>query len=316
MTEDTGAPHLPTVADARGCAPPARRPGPDFTREQAVSEAFVSLVSSLTEGHDILEIYSRLTVRCTELLDVTDAGLLLADSAGVLHVMAASSEHARDLECFQVQCAQGPCLDSYRTGATVLVPDLAAARTLWPTFATVAVEAGFAAVHAVPMRLGSTVLGSLNLFHTRPGPLGAADLHLAQAFAYTASAALVAGRAVADKTLLAEQLQTALNSRVILEQAKGILAQLGDLDMAHAFAALRRYARDHNRPLTDISAAVVTRDLLARLVLEHARSKGLLGTPRPSTARADGPPSPSSPPPSRTTDVVRPRPPHPAGAQQ
>lgn len=245
-------------------------------RENGLTEVFVSIAESLAVGYDLMDLYSGLTADCARILDVGSAGLVLADAGGVLHVMAASSERARDLECFQVQCAEGPCLDSYRTGTAVLVPDLAAARTQWPTFATVAVEAGFASVHAIPMRLQGTVLGSLNLFDTRSGPLNGPDLRLAQAFAHVASLALVAGKAAADSAALAGQLQTALDSRVVLEQAKGIVSEFGRVDVDDAFKALRRYSRDNNLPLSALAAAVVRRALPADLVLTHACAKGIL----------------------------------------
>lgn len=258
-----GAPSLPGAVADQG-------------REHSVIEVFVSIADSLAAGYDIVDLYSRLTVDCARLLDVDSAGLLLADAAGVLRVVAASCERSRLLECFQIQASEGPCLDCHRSGEVVLVPDLPAARARWPRFATAAMEAGFASVHAVPMRLQGTALGSLNLFGTGTGSLNAADLALAQAFAHVASVALVAGRAAADKAALAEQFQTALDSRVVLEQAKGILSQLGQVGMGDAFAALRRYARDHNMRLSDLATAVVSRGLLAGVVLAHARAKGVV----------------------------------------
>jgi GAF domain-containing protein len=245
-------------------------------RERGVTEVFVSIADSLVDGYDIVDLYSGLTADCARLLAVASAGLLLADAKGVLHAVAASCERTRDLEWFQLQAAEGPCVDCHRSGEVVLVPDLAAARTRWPRFTEVATQAGFASVHAVPMRLHGTVLGSLNLFGTEIGPVNDADLALAQAFAHVASVALVTGRAAADKTALAEQLQTALDSRVVLEQAKGILSQLGDVDMGDAFAALRGYARDHNMKLSEVATAVAARGLLAGVVLAHARAKGVL----------------------------------------
>jgi hypothetical protein len=205
----------------------------------------------------------------------------------VLQVVAASSERTFDLELFILMGGQGPCLDCYRSGAPVSVPDLAAARARWPKFAPVAVEAGFLAVHAVPMRLRDTTLGVLGLFGTRTGALGAADLSLAQALADVASVALVTGRAAEDKSALADQLQAALDSRVVLEQAKGILAQFGTLAMEQAFAVLRRYSRDHNIRLSELAAGVVARQVPAELLLRHARAKGLLHNERRSASERE-----------------------------
>lgn len=248
----------------------------DLKREHAVSAVFVSLADSLVDGRDVMDFYAGLAADCARILDVAWAGVLLGDPEGALQVMAASSQRAHHLECYQVQSQEGPCVDCYRTGATVVVPDLGTETARWPRFAPIAVEAGFVSAHVVPMRLGDTVLGTLGLFGAGAGVLNAADLALAQAFAHVAGVALVVGRAVADKTVLAEQLQTALNSRVVLEQAKGILAQFGALEMDQAFAALRRYSRDHNQQLMQTAQAVASRGLTPAVVCAHARAKGVL----------------------------------------
>ena len=242
-------------------------------RERAVSAAFVTIANSLAEGYDPVDLCTGLTRDCALLLDVATAGLLLADEGGVLHVMAASSEATRDLEAFQLQRKEGPCLDCYRVGSPILVPDLNVEHARWPTFVPAAISAGFTSVHAVPVRLRDTVLGALGLFSTEAGALNAADLDLAQALAHVASVALVADKALSDKSAIIEQLHTALRSRVVLEQAKGFLAEAGGLDMGEAFAALRRYARDHNLKLSDVAGHLVSRDLPAQQVLDHARSR-------------------------------------------
>lgn len=246
------------------------------TREHSVTAAFVSIANSLVDGYDLVDLYSGLTTDCARLLDVASAGLLLADARGVLHVVAASSEKTRNLELFQLQQEEGPCLDCFRGGLPVAVPDLAAEAARWPQFVEAATAAGFVSVHAMPMRLRDTVLGALGLFGTKRGPLNEDDLGLAQALAHVASVALVAGRAATDKTAINEQLQIALTSRVVLEQAKGLLAQLGNLDMDQSFAVLRRYARDHNQRLSDLAQEVVSRQQPARVLIEHARARGVL----------------------------------------
>jgi GAF domain-containing protein len=242
-------------------------------RERSVSAAFVSIANSLAAGYDAVDLVDGLTQGCAHVLDIASAGLLLADGTGVLHVMAASSEATRELEAFQLQRREGPCLECYRSGAPVLIPDLRAAAGRWPVFVPAAAAAGFASVHAVPMRLGDTVLGALGLFSTEPGRLSEDDLDLAQALAHVASVALVAERALSDSSAINEQLQRALRSRVVLEQAKGVLAERGHLDMAEAFAALRGYARDSNAKLSDVAQRLVSRELPASDVLEHARSR-------------------------------------------
>ena len=243
------------------------------TREQEIITAFVSLATSLADGDDVVELLTGLTSDCVRLLDVTAAGLLLADTNGVLHLVAASSEEATILELFQLQRAEGPCLDCFHTGEAVSVSDLSVQEQKWPQFTGAAKRAGYASVHAVPLRLRERVLGALNLFSAEVGPLGTADLELAQALAHVASVALVQEKAAADKDLIVSQLNTALTSRVVLEQAKGVLAQRGDLDMEEAFAALRGFARDHNERLTDVAAAIVARTLPPSTILEHAAER-------------------------------------------
>ena len=242
-------------------------------RERAVAEAFVSLATTLAVGYDVLELLSELTADCARLLDIASAGLLLADRHGVLHVLAASSEDTRQLEIFQVQRDQGPCLDCFHTKTPVSVESLIRDADRWPQFAEAALNMGFRSVHAIPMRLRDNVLGTLGLFGTTAGALNPADLRLAQAFADVASVALIQGRASEDQNIVNQQLQHALSSRIVLEQAKGILAQSGDLDMKQAFAYLLRYSRDHNRRLSEVADALVDRDLPVTRILEHVRAR-------------------------------------------
>ncbi len=244
------------------------------SREREVTQAFVSLASHLANGYDVVDLLNDLTVDCARLLDIASAGLLLADGRGVLHVMAASSERTRQLEVFQLQRAEGPCRDCFHGRAAISVPDLAAESARWPQFVPAALDAGFVSVHALPMRLRDNVLGALGLFGTTVGALGQDDLSLGQALADVASVALVQDNAAADRTAVNEQLQTALTSRVVLEQAKGVLAQKGELDMPQAFAVLRQYARDHNLRLTKVAEAIVSRALPAEAVLDRARARG------------------------------------------
>jgi len=242
-------------------------------REDDIVATFVSMSGSLAQGHDINELLTQLTTDCARLLDVSAVGLLLADPRGALHVVAASSERVADLEAFQAQRAQGPCHTCYLNGQAVNVPDLAAAAAKWPEFAVVAAKAGVVSVHAVPMRLRQDTVGALNLFGATTGSLNDADLRLAQALADVATIALIQDQAATDRNLVNEQLQNALDSRVILEQAKGVLSHSGDLDMPAAYAALRQYARDHNIKLSELSRALVNRAFPAALVLDHAQTR-------------------------------------------
>jgi ANTAR domain/GAF domain len=194
-----------------------------------------------------------------ELLEVDAAGLLLADSGGILRLVAASTEQARVVELFQIQNDEGPCMDCYRTGQGVVVNDIrtdpAAAR--WPKFAGAAVEMGFAGVHAIPMRLRDQVIGTLNLFQIGPDGLNQAGSVAARALVDVATIGILQERALHQQEVVAGQLQVALNSRVLIEQAKGILAERLRTTPDDAFFILRRYARDHNRPLTQLAGDVI-----------------------------------------------------------
>jgi GAF domain-containing protein len=231
---------------------------------QRLSTTFVELADTLVGDFDALDFLHLLTTRCTQLLNVTAAGVLLADPAGDLRVMAASSEQVRLLELFQLQNDQGPCLDCYRIGHPVSVPDLSAAQARWPRFTTEARRRGFTAVVALPMRLRQNVIGAMNLFSTDPG-LDLADIQIAQALADVATIGILQQRAQRQTDTVVTQLQTALHSRVFIEQAKGILAERLGIAMDEAFNALRGHARAHHRHLTELAQAVVagTEDVTA-----------------------------------------------------
>jgi transcriptional regulator with GAF, ATPase, and Fis domain len=243
------------------------------SRERDVTQAFVALAGSLVTGHDVVDLLNDLVNDCARLLDVASAGLLLADARGVLHVLAASSQRTHHLEVFQVQREEGPCLDCYRDAAPVSVPDLEQMADRWPQFVKAARMAGFASVHALPMRMRDHMLGALGLFGTTAGALNDEDLTLGQALADVASVALIQDKVAADRTAVNAQLQTALTSRVVIEQAKGVLAQQGNTDMAEAFAVLRRYSRDHNLRLTDVAGATVSRTLPAQQLIDYVHSR-------------------------------------------
>jgi GAF domain-containing protein len=224
--------------------------------EIQLADVFVEMADTLVDDFDMIEFLHVLTARCLQLLGVSAAGLLLTDQQNTLQVVAASSERTRLLELFQLQTDQGPCVDCFRTGQPVSVADLPSAGR-WPAFTAAAAEVGFAAVHAMPMRLRTEVIGALNLFDTTPGPLDEAKLRIGQALADVATIGLLQQRAIHRRDTLTEQLQTALGSRVLIEQAKGVLAERLHLDMDEAFALLRSYARNHNRRLSDLAQAVV-----------------------------------------------------------
>jgi transcriptional regulator with GAF, ATPase, and Fis domain len=224
---------------------------------QLLADTFVELTDTMVADFDVIDFLHVLTDRSVQLLDVSAAGLLLADPRGELRVVAASSEAARLLELFQLQNDQGPCLDCFRSGQPVAAADLSAETQRWPRFAGAAQEAGFASVQALPMRLRDQVIGALNLFRAELGTFDPADVRIGQALADVATISLLHERGARQSDTLNEQLQTALNSRVIIEQAKGKLAERLGLDMAQAFGLLRDYSRDRNRRLADVAQAFV-----------------------------------------------------------
>jgi signal transduction protein with GAF and PtsI domain len=229
----------------------------EIPRETRVLAAVVALVDSLLADFDVVELLTELTEHCAQLLDVASAGLLLADPRNQLHLMAATSEQTRDLELFQLQAEQGPCLDCYATGQPISVSDLATEARRWPRFAAAATDAGFASVHAVPMRAAGTVLGALGLFGTEVGELNDADQLVAQTLAHIACVAILQEHAPTPDTVL-PRLGTALSSRMVVEQAKGFLRQRLGVSVQEAYALLRRYARTHDDHLTDVSRRLIT----------------------------------------------------------
>ncbi len=232
-----------------------------------MSTALVRLVDTLVADYDPVELTQELVDTSVELLGADEAGLLLADGYGTLQLLASTSEETRLLELLQLQSESGPCLQAYRTGEQVLIADLEVDTGRWPAFADRAHRKGFRGVSALPMRLRSERIGALNLFSTGPRSLSAADLQIAQALADIATSGILHARVLADSLTVNEQLSMALNSRVIIEQAKGMLAEYAGLDMGAAFGRLRSYARDNNQRLADIAQAVVDRRTEINLVL-------------------------------------------------
>jgi GAF domain-containing protein len=226
-------------------------------REATLAKTLVELADTLVADFDVVDLLTLLVDRCVALLGVPAAGLMLVGPDGVLRVMASSSETMRVLELFELQSQEGPCLDCYRSGAPILDRDLAAPDGPWPRFAAEAMQAGFRFVDAIPMRLRGTVLGALNLFHADHRSLDAADVDIAQALADVATIAVLSHRAALEAQVLNEQLNTALNTRIVIEQAKGMVAEHLHLDMQRAFTALRTYARNHNLRLADVARDVI-----------------------------------------------------------
>ena len=248
------------------------------SREQRIASTFVELADTLVADFDVIDFLHTLATRSVELLGATAAGIMLADSRGQLQVVASSTEEARLLELYELQNNEGPCLDCFHTGQPVARADLPAMHTAWPAFTPRLRQHGFQSAQALPMRLRTETIGALNLFRTEPGRLTEADLGIGQAMADVATVGLLQERAIAARELVANQLQGALTSRVVLEQAKGMVAQRAGLSLDQAFQLMRAYARSNNRRLSDIAARI----------LDGSLGNDLLGRDR--RARPDKPP--------------------------
>ena len=238
----------------------------DIPRETQVLDAVVTLVDSLLDDFDVVDLLTDLTTRCAQLLDVAAAGLLLADPLQQLRLLAATSEQARELELFQLQADEGPCVECYTTGRPVSVADLRPAVARWPRFVPAALDGGFASVHAVPMRAAGIVLGAVGLFGIRPGGLDEADLLVAQTLAHIASVAILQEHpATPDRVM--QQLRSALAGRVVVEQAKGFVRESLDVSVEDAFRLLRTYAHTSGQHLTDVARRLMSeRDARPELV--------------------------------------------------
>jgi GAF domain-containing protein len=229
---------------------------PTRPREALLVRTLVELADTLVDHFDAIELLTVLANRCVEILGVSAAGLILAAPEGNLQVVASSSEAMRVVELFELQAEEGPCLDCLRTGEPSVNHDLASAKGRWPRFSPVALEAGFTSAHAIPMRLRGVVIGALNLFGT-DAYLSEPDVIAARALADVATIAILQHRAALEAHELNEQLSGALRSRVVIEQAKGVVAERAGLDMQQAFSLLRKRARDTNRRLADVAQSVV-----------------------------------------------------------
>ena len=229
-----------------------------MAREQRLAEVFVELADTLVEEFDVIDFLQTLTERCVELIDTDAAGLMLDDQRGNLQLVAYTDESARLLELFELQKAEGPCLDCFATGRVIANVDLTASRSRWPVFTGAALGSGFAYSHALPLRLRRQVVGALNLFAVERRALTDDHLAVAQGMADIATIGLLHERALRDQVVLAEQLQTALHSRIVIEQAKGVLSARAGLSVSEAFTRMRTHARRTGQQLTAVAEAVVT----------------------------------------------------------
>jgi GAF domain-containing protein len=232
--------------------------GSVLTRDARLARRFVTLADTLVDDYDGLDL---LVTSCVDLLDVTAAGLLLKDKRGSVQLVASSSDATRVVELYQIETSEGPCLEAVRSGRPVVAYGLEELRARWPSFASSAESNGFSAVCACPMRLREETIGALNVFGSRHSPLAEDDLRIAQALADVATIGILQQRSLHRASLVAEQLQAALNSRIVIEQAKGVLSEHGKTDMDRAFRALRSHARSTNSKLGVVADRLVRREL-------------------------------------------------------
>jgi GAF domain-containing protein len=239
----------------------------DTSRETRINAAFVSVADTLTTNFDVVDLLHTLVEECTEILDVQAGGLMLIDSRGQLQLMASTSEEADLVEVMQLAALRGPCIQCFHTGTAVSVPDIEESGDQWPEFRTAALEQGFHSVHATPMKLRGEVIGTMNLFGTEVGAITTRDAGVAQALADVATIGILQERIIREGPVLAEQLHEALDSRILIEQAKGVIAHSASVNMDEAFAILRSYARNHNLTLRGVAQAISNRSLSVTHIL-------------------------------------------------
>ena len=262
-------------------------------RDRRAWETFVRLADTLVADFDTIDFLDTLAQDSVELLGVDAAGILLADYAGTLNLVALSAQQTRAAGLSLLRQAEGPCLDAYRTGSVVQCPDPLTFRDRWPDFAPAVLAAGFSAVYALPLRLRDQAIGAMSLFSAKPGKLDAEAADLGRALADVATIGILHERAFRHHEVVIQQLQHALNSRIVIEQAKGVLAERLHLPIEDAFAVLRGYARDNNLKLAAVADAVTRGALGDDLSIgsaqgEHPRSR----EPRGYRPRRPGSPLP------------------------
>jgi hypothetical protein len=231
--------------------------------QQRLGRVFVELADTLVTDFDVVDFMTVLAHRCVELLGAREAGVALADERGLLRSVASSHESAHLLELFELQNQEGPCLDCYRTGRPVLNMSLAPPDNQWPKFAEEARRLGFTMVHALPMRLRGQVIGAVNIFASSATALTPYQIEIGQALADVATVGLLQERSIREARLVNEQLQGALNSRIVIEQAKGMLAERRGIEMDGAFDLLRTYARNTNQKLSAVARSLLAGTLSA-----------------------------------------------------
>ena len=231
------------------------------SREKRLASAFVTLADTLVAGYDVVDLLQTLVDTTADIFDASAAGLMLVDEDGELAVVASTSERRHLVDLMQLRLGYGPSVECFRTGEVVEIDDLEHAEPRWPDFNAGALSLGFRSVFAFPLRLRGTIIGSLTLFRSTTSDMSEEDIQIAQGLADVATIGILHERAIRESDLAKEQLQRALNSRVVIEQAKGVLAQTKSIGMDESFSLLRNYARANGLKLHDVAEQIVTRTL-------------------------------------------------------
>jgi GAF domain-containing protein len=230
-------------------------------RAEKIFDVFATLADSLVAGYEVLDILQTLVDACHDTLDVDSAGILLANSSGGLEVVASTSEANALIETMQLDADAGPCVDSFRSRSVVSLPDVERSPDKWNKFAATALSVGIHSVYAIPLRLRETTIGTLNLMRTERGELNQHDIRAAQAFADVATIGILQERTLRDASVVRDQLQHALNSRVVIEQAKGVVAETANISVEEAFTVIRNLARSKQLALRSVAEQLVAGEL-------------------------------------------------------
>lgn len=256
-------------------------------RDSTLFSALVEMADAAAAGYDVVELADSLVSTCVRLLGVDNAGFMLDDQRGSLEILASTSEETHLLELLELSDNQGPCLAAFRTGAMVSLVDLTPRTKLWPAFTAEALRQGIRTTYAMPISLRGRVIGALNLFKTSPGPLDAATLQVAYVLANMAAIGIINHWTLQQQELLNEQLQTALQSRIIVEQAKGIIAAQSNVEIQDAFGMLRAAARSARRPVSELAHEIVERRQTD--VLKTSGPLGARAGPQQASQQSAGP---------------------------
>ena len=230
---------------------------------ETLLDSLERFAAALTSGYGIGDVLHNLTEEMAEVLDLSGAGVTLVHD-GQQRFVTAAVEAIATLERVQETWQKGPCIDAVASAAPVAVPDLAAedAGSRWPDYTIAAKTAVIQAVAGIPMLAEGAAIGAINLYDSQPRNWSPEDLRVATIFASIATGYLAHASSARQQQRTAEQLQQALNTRLIIEQAKGVLATQQETTVDEAFERLRKYAREHNARIHDVSRAVVKGDLL------------------------------------------------------